>query len=258
MEKIMNPSEKKKGIIAVSIFFAHVRKIGIIRTITGAGLMYLSVVEFIFVHLSFIILFYNRMMRPFNVPVLKSRNYIIMDRGSIRNMTWFDKLNCQFCGYANGTAKLWNDQLDNISRIDFYRYRSLLYKPAIVLYSSILLVFLIFNFIFSKFLYLIIALILGYSRVSTVKVWRMLKEMKYGEKLSPVFRRIIQLSKVYAYTLICNLEQIESAWCPLKHLNSKDYVFTPHHKNFYERDKLKELVEYLEQYGSVSDRKPEY
>ena len=75
-----------------------------------------------------------------------------MDRDSIKNMTWFDTFDCQFCGYANGTTKLWNDQLDNISRIDFSKNKKILNKLIIFLYSAIITLFLVFNFIFSKIL----------------------------------------------------------------------------------------------------------
>lgn len=34
-------------------------------------------------------------------------------------MRAFDRLNCQFCAYANGKAKLWNDEMDEIAAVNF-------------------------------------------------------------------------------------------------------------------------------------------
>jgi len=248
----------KKEIIAFSIFRTHVRRIGAPRTFIGGFLMYLSYLEFIFIHLSSIIVLYGWMIAPlFKTRRFRMRDYVILDRGKIEGMTRFDRVNCEFCGYANGTTKMWNDELDAIAGSELGRGK-LIGKSIVAIYAVFLGIFSIFNFIMSKILFAIIALFLGYHMASTKASRERLRAEGYAKGYRFPMRALIRFAKVYAETLLTNLEQIESSWCPLKHLERAGSVVPAHHERFYDREDFGAVLEVLAKDGSVSPRKPKY
>lgn len=251
------PQEQKKS-IAKSIFWTHVRRIGFLRTFFGGFLQYLSVLEFVFLHLTVIIVLYRWMLSPcFKLKKFRIGDYIILDRGKIDRMRRFDKVNCEFCGYANGTARLWNDILDELAAAKLRSGNPLL-KLVIALYSLCLVIFLFFNFFLSKVLFLVIALFLGLHWADTGEMAADLKARGYAGGHAFPLRGILRFAKLYASSLALNLEQIESGWCPLKHLEAEGQVLPEHHKNFYDRERLDEAIDVLAKEGSVSPRKPKY
>lgn len=248
----------KKKFIVKSIFIAHAQRIGWIRTLFGGFLQYVSVLEFIFLHLTTIIVLYKWILTPFfSLRKLRIRDFILLDRHKIEGMCFFDKINCEFCGYANGTARIWNEEIDELAGANLSTRNPLKILVAGI-YSLCLLCFLVFTFIFSKILYLMISLFLGMHRASTVELMRNLKASGYAGRHSAPIRFVLRLTKVYAASLALNLEQIESSWCPLKHSERTGNVYSEHHDNFYTQDKLAEAVEVLSKEGTVSDRKPKY
>ncbi len=248
----------KKKFIVKSIFIAHAQRIGWIRTTLGGFLQYLSVFEFIFLHLTVIIVLYKWMLTPFfKLRRLRIRDFILLDRHRIEGMCLFDKVNCEFCGYANGTARIWNEEIDELAGADLRTGNPLKILIAGT-YTLCLLVFLLFTFIFSKILFLLISLFLGMHRASTVEIMQELKASNYAARHGPPVRFILRLTKVYASSLAMNLEQIESSWCPLKHGERPGNVYSDHHANFYPQEKLAEVVEVLSKAGTVSDKKPKY
>jgi hypothetical protein len=249
---------KKKKVIVASIFRTHVRRIGAPRTFIGGFLMYLSYLEFIFIHLTSIIVLYGLMIAPmFKTKRFRIRDYVILDRGKIDGMTRFDRVNCEFCGYANGTTKLWNDELDAIASADLGKGK-LLRKLVVAVYAVFLAVFSVCNFILSKLLFAIISLFLGYHMASTKATRERLRAEGYAGSYPFPMRVLIRFAKIYAETLLTNLEQIESGWCPLKHLERAENVVPAHHERFYERKDLGTALEVLARDGTVSPRKPKY
>lgn len=244
--------------IAASIFWTHVKRIGFFRTLFGGFLQYLSVFEFVMLHLTVIVVLYRIMLVPvFKVKKFRIGDYLLFDRGKVARMRAFDKINCQFCAYANGTAKLWNDELDELAEADFGKGN--IFRKAIVgVYSLCLGIFLVFSFILSKILFVIIALFLGMHIVKIGKIRAELDAVNYAGRHRLPLRFLIRCAKVYAGSLAANLEQIESSWCPLKHVESERFVVSEHHDNFYEQDRLDEVIEVLARDGTVSPRKPKY
>jgi hypothetical protein len=48
---------------------------------------------------------YHRICFPlYGIPTLKRKNYIRLDRHRLEYLSFFDKLNCTYCAYANGLA----------------------------------------------------------------------------------------------------------------------------------------------------------
>jgi hypothetical protein len=244
--------------IAASIFWTHAKRIGFPRTLFGGFLQYLSVFEFVMLHLTVIVVLYRAMLAPlFGLKRFRVGDYMLFDRGKVSRMRAFDKLNCQFCAYANGTAKMWNDELDELSRADF-RKGNIFARIVVAVYAVCLAVFLFFSFILSKILFVLIALFLGMHIVKLGDIRRELKAANYAGSHSFVMRSLIRGAKIYAYSLAGNLEQIESSWCPLKHVETATSVASAHHANFYDQDKLDEVIEVLAKDGTVSPRKPKY
>ncbi len=244
--------------IAASIFWTHVKRIGFIRTFIGGFLQYLSVFEFVMLHLTVIAVLYRAMLVPlFGLKRYRVGDYMLFDRGKVNRMRAFDKINCQFCAYANGTAKMWNDELDELSGADFKK-GNILGKFVVALYALCLAVFLFFSFIMSKILFVVIALFLGMHIVKLGEIRAELKSANYAGGHSFVFRTLLRGAKLYAYSLQGNLEQIESSWCPLKHVETATSVTSAHHANFYDEDHLDEMIEVLGTEGTVSPRKPKY
>jgi len=258
MNKQTKEKPAKKKFIAKSIFMTHVRRIGWIRTALGGGLMYVSFFEFVMIHLTTIIVLYTWMLTPFfKLKKMRIRDYIILDRTKIEGMRVFDKFNCEFCGYANGTARMWNAQLDELASAGISKGN--IFTGLIAgIYSLCLIIFLFFQFIFSKILFFIIASFLGFHWADTGAISRKLRDMNYAGAYSFPLKGLIRFAKIYAESLALNLEQIESSWCPLKHIENGTNVASEHHKNFFERDQIVKVIEKLEKDGSVSDRKPRY
>jgi hypothetical protein len=251
-------AEKRRETIAFSIFRTHVRRIGAPRTFIGGFLMYLSYLEFIFIHLTSIIVLYGLMIAPmFKTKRFRIGDYVILDRGKIAGMTRFDRVNCEFCGYANGTTKLWNDELDAIAGAELGRGK-LLRKLVVATYSVFLAIFSACNFVLSKILFAIIALFLGYHMASTKATRDRLRAEGYASSYPLPMRALLRFAKVYAETLLTNLEQIESSWCPLKHLERAENVIPAHHERFYEHGEFEKVLQVLARDGTVSPRKPRY
>jgi hypothetical protein len=252
------PVPGKRPHIAASIFWTHVKRIGFLRTLFGGFLQYLSVFEFVMLHLTVIVVLYRVMLAPlFNLKRFRIADYLLFDRGKVSRMRAFDKINCQFCAYANGTAKMWNDELDELSKADFKK-GNFFAKIVVALYAVCLAVFLFFSFILSKILFVIIALFLGMHIVKLGEIRAELKGAAYAGTHSFALRTLLRGAKIYAYSLAANLEQIESSWCPLKHVETGTSVTSAHHAAFFEQDKLDEMIEELARAGTVSPRKPKY
>lgn len=247
-----------KKVIIFSIFLTHMRRIGVIRTFFGGFLMYLSFLEFVFIQLTTIVVLYQWMLRPFfKLKKFVMKDYILIDRTRVDGMSVFDRINCDFCGYANGNAKLWNDQLDEIAGANIGKGK-FFQKGIVLIYVFVLTIVSCINYVFSKLLFLVIALFLGMHWASNKEARIWLKKTNYAGDYSFLLRVLIRFAKLYAGTLAANLEQIESSWCPLKHIERKGIVVSAHHKNFYDRKKLPEVMKILATQGTVSPKKPKY
>ena len=247
-----------KKIIVFSIFMTHVKRIGFLRTFFGGFLMYLSFLEFVFIQLTTIVVLYQWMLRPFfNLKKFAMKKYILIDRTRIAGMALFDRINCDFCGYANGNAKLWNDQLDEIAGANIGKGK-FFQKGIVLVYVFFLTIISCINYVFSKLLFLVIALFLGMHWSSNKEARERLRKTNYAGGYGFFIRGLIRFAKLYAGTLATNLEQIESSWCPLKHEESKNGVASEHHKNFYAQKDIASVMKVLATEGTVSPRKPKY
>ncbi|KKS29033.1 MAG: hypothetical protein UV60_C0002G0017 [Parcubacteria group bacterium GW2011_GWA2_43_11] len=243
-------------IVTISIFRIHSKRIGIVRTLLGALLMYTTIPFFIFVHMSITIFFYKGILRPLlGLPPLYTKNYIIFDRFAIRDLHWIDRLNCQFCEYANGLTVLMNAELEQVVQL---KKVSLIKSVLIGVYLIPQTVFFFIGLLLTSIPTAVLIKLLGLHRASYMRIHKCLIDDSYAGHFSTPFISFIRFYKVSAETIAYNLEQIESSWCPIKHLEMSNRVHPVHHGNFYARNDLNSAKRKLAEVGSVSSKLPKF
>lgn len=241
------------------IFGSHVERIGLVRTIAGAVPMYGCIPSLVIFNLALAVVMYQWLFRPLlGLPRIRWADYVIIDRHRIEELTWFDKFNCMFCGYANGLCTMINQELDHTAA--YSGSIALWKKPIIFLFC---LVYFPVHFvldIYGAILYgVLIAPILGMHRPARSELSAVLVRENYAGQLSPLFRWWLRKLKVVFLGFAMSLEQIESSWCPLRHFERrKGVVYPEHHKKFFGPDEIREMREVLRSVGTVSDLKPKW
>lgn len=240
------------------IFGSHMKRIGFIRTFAGGLPMYTCIPLLVLLHVTTCVAGYQWLIRPLlNLPKVRWSDYVIIDRHRIRGMGWFDKFNCMFCGYANGLTVMANVEIDNLSKADI---KPLSFLAKIYL-SLVMLAFLPLLLIFELGVQIIYNILvsrpLGMHRISMDEAHDILSKERYAEKLPLLGRAMTLAAKSVVFRFSMALEQIESSWCPLKHLETREGVVYPkHHDKFFGPDELEKMRQVLSTEGTVSDRKP--
>lgn len=55
--------------------------------------------------LDLVVEIYHHVCFPlYGLKLVSRRNYIFIDYGQLKHLAWFHKINCMYCGYANGLA----------------------------------------------------------------------------------------------------------------------------------------------------------
>jgi len=80
----------------------HVTEAAPLSWIT-APIIYVGVVPFLFLDL-FLFLFQAICFPVYHIPKAKRSDYVVFDRGDLPYLNAIEKLNCLYCGYANGIA----------------------------------------------------------------------------------------------------------------------------------------------------------
>ncbi len=223
--------------------------------------MYLSVPAFVVLNLTIIVALMQWMLAPlFRLPRVRWADHVFMDRGRIANLYWLDRLNCQFCGYANGLCTMLNAQLDHLAALPPQQGgRWLLAAPLAV---ATLPLWVAFELYTVRFLYdLIISRCLRMARFSRAEGAALMEGAGYAAGLPTPVRVVLRAWKNSALALSMLLEQIESAWCPLRHYERREGIVYPeHHRNFFGADCLDDLRAARNALyangGSVSPRSP--
>lgn len=229
----------------VSISIAQIRIRGWPRCIVGGGTMYLSIPSFIVLNLTIVVGLLGGLLAPvFSLPRIRWADHVFLDRGRIANLFWLDRLNCQFCGYANGLCTMLNTQLDNLAGIDPKPgpARWFIGALAAVVTAPFWVAFDLYTI---RFLYgMIISRCLGMQRFSYAEGVAILDEGHYAGQLPAPARATLRLWKGSALALEMCLEQIESSWCPLRHFETREGIVYPkHHKSFFGANHIEELKE---------------
>ncbi len=236
------------------IFGSHVKRIGYIRVIFGGFSMYISLPFFMIYHLLFCWLISNELLSIFTgLEKLNFKHYIIIDRYKIRNLPWFDRLNCMYCDYANGLASFYEAKLFQIKeeqKRNDSSYKMLCRFILLLIGLPVHIIFSIHGYIVYD---LIVSRILGMNRLTHKAAFK----SAYLDENEKVDNYIYQSLFIY-YRIECerltnNLEQIESSWCPVKHFNTDSKTVYPEHQNaFFEQDEIKKMKHVLQTTGTVS------
>lgn len=242
------------------IFSSHIKRIGVLRTFAGGLPMYTCIPALVVLHLTSVVLAYQWLITPLlKTPKVRWRDYVIIDRHRIEGMNFFDKFNCMFCGYANGLTTMANVEIDHFSKVNLSElswWRKALASLLIIPFLPLVIFFeLNFQIIYN----VLVATPLGMHRISMDAAQRILSAEKYANQY-PLFARVpTYMAKSVVFRFAMGLEQIESSWCPLKHLERREGVVYPsHHDKFFGPGQLEEMREVLSTRGTVSDRLPKY
>ncbi len=240
------------------IFGSHVSRIGFIRVLVGGFSMYMCVPPLIIVYFTVSLFLYQVVLRPiFGTRIIHWADFVIIDRHRIEELSWFDKLNCQFCGYANGICTMINVEIDEVAKMNKISFaKKLIVIPIMIAYLP-LLVFVEFclHFIYD----VMVATPLGMHRVSWLQASKILKKEDYAKNHSGFIKWWIRVVKNAVLRFDTGLEQIESSWCPLNHFEKrKGVVYPRHHEKFFGPDQIEEMLKVLQTVGTVSDRVPKY
>lgn len=241
------------------IFGAHVERIGLARVLAGGLSMYLYIPFMIFAHTTFALVIYQGLLRPLlGTPRVHWRDYVIIDRQRIDGLTWFDKFNCMFCGYANGVTTMMNQELDHVSQL---KTPVALWRWPLLMVATVLLacIEIIAEVPFQIIFNVMVSLPLGMHHYSISEAHRAMRTHGYGKQLPLVLRAGLYIAKYHTLRFAMALEQIECSWCPLRHFESrKGVVYPGHHEKFFGPKEIRQMYDTLRTRGTVSDRLPRY
>lgn len=243
------------------IFGSQLTRMSFLRIFTAALTMYLVIPVYFFLHLVCLTFLYNWIICPLlRVERVRLRNYIIIDRHLIPGLSLTARFHCIYCGYANGICVAMGVLLTQISALSENSLspskRSFVAIPYFLASSlsslSQLLVVIDYN--------LGISPLLGLHKMSMKEAYAKMGEVGFADSFTAfgtVGQHFIRLEHACALILANALEQVESQWCPIKHLDKNPHaIFPEHHMFFVERCELCELKKVLCTEGTVSPRKP--
>ena len=241
------------------ILGSNIKRIGLLRTFVGGLPMYLCIPFLILFHYTVSLILFQLFVCPFfKTPKLNWRNYIIIDRNRIKELSWIDKLNCNFCGYANGITTMINIELDNVSKSNA---KLPIIKKVILIFILILYTpFLVFYELHISILYnIMIAIPLGMNTYSYKEAMQVINNANFYSYQNGFLKVWFKTFKNQTIRFVMCLEQIESSWCPLTHFEKKQGIVYPkHHENFLGPNEIEKLKKIISTEGSVSNRKPRY
>ena len=239
------------------IFGSHVKRIGWLRTLSGAFSMYLCIPGLMISHLTFTVLLYQWFVCPiFGIKHVRWKDYVIIDRQRIKDLSFFDRLNCKFCGYANGLCCMMNKEYDILA--EYQKEMGGVRHFMLFFVMCLLIPFNIFMELSFQIIYnILVSRPLGMQRISIKETAEIMRENGYAAQFPLFEKMVIRSGKNTMFRFLMGLEQIESSWCPLKHFEEREGVVYPeHHKKFFGQDEIQEMRKVLMTEGTVSDRKP--
>lgn len=242
----------------------HIERIGVFRALFGGLSMYLTIPMWVLFHFTSAVILYQWLLRPIlGLKRVLWKDHVILDRHRIETLALMDKLNCLFCGYANGLTTMLNKEIDNIAE-NAQEIKSRKWVPLrAVLAVVISVVFLmplvvICDLIAIRLIYNnLIAIPLGMHQTSSIDAHNFIRGVNYAKDFNFITRKILCYTKNVFLRLSELLEQIESSWCPLKHFETREGIVYPkHHENFIHPQNALYAKEILRTEGTVSPRKP--
>jgi len=243
------------------IFWSLIQKFGLLRLLPPAFGMYILIPVYPILHIICIKLLYNFIVCPLlSVQPINLKNYIIIDRHKISGMSMTARFHCMYCEYANGICVAMGALLGRIAceakppaGMPLKALALMVYMPASLLSSLCQsCVMVLYN--------AAIAPTIGLHRVTLKQAYEKMDASGFADAFTPFgsFGRLLLRYENSVALIHANaLEQVESQWCPIRHLaTNPEAIFPDHHVNFLDRCELCELRKILCTEGSVSPRKP--
>jgi len=226
------------------IFWTNNKKHGYIRGTVGGYLMYPSIVIFLLFQILFLRML-TKVMTVFKAEPLNKKDYLDYGRINLADYSWFDRMNCHFCAYANGVTHMIAASLDSIGACDINsmepsqkKKADRILKRAFFWAKPVGVVGLGFVLSFEK--------LLGYKRADLNAIKDDLKQKGYGKSLkSDDFRSIYQNAfklRILFQSFQIFLSIIESNWCPLTYANKKHLL---EHQEKFISTGYDEVVSYI-------------
>ena len=229
---------------------SHIERVGRARVYVGGSAMYMCIPMFGALRTGIAAI--DRIVAPaLGMRMTPVADFIVLDRHAIAGLSWFDAFNCDYCAYANGIEMLLDDRLDQLANADApsSRARRLL-AGAVALTTAAAM--WPFQTTFLRFFYgVLISRPLRFARLSDREADQRMANAGYADGLPKPARWLLRRQKRFALQLGAALEQIESAWCPLKHVKPGNYP--EHHCNFFEPHEIEAMRATLRTVGTVSD-----
>lgn len=214
------------------VFWTNNRKHGFIRGTIGGYLMYPSIVVFLIFEVLFLKIL-TRVLLVFNIKALDKKDFVDYGRINLSDYSWFDRMNCHFCAYANGITHMIAVTLDligecKINTLEEPQKKQVerLLARAFFWAKPVGMIGLGFVISFEK--------ILGYKRADLNAIKNDLKKINYGinlktENIKSIYQNAFKLRIVFQSFQIF-LSIIESNWCPLTYANKQ--LLVEHQKKF--------------------------
>jgi len=213
------------------IFWTNIRKHGLVKGTLGGYIQYLSFPFFILFE-KFLFRYLKEALLFFQVK-LDINDFITYGRVNLDGYSWFDRMNCHFCAYANGTTQmismaldsLGNQNLEDLNELEKEQVQALVHKTFTLAKPIGFIGYFIFVVIISG--------LLNYAKPDKKVIIASLKEMNYGKGLKSDAFPLIYLDAFklrFLYRAFQDsLAIIESNWCPLTYANKKTLL--PHQEN---------------------------
>ena len=243
------------------IFGSNWQRIGLLRIIPAALAMYATIPAYIFLHIICIKLLYNSVLCPLlRVEPINLKNYIVFDRHIISELSFTGRFHCAYCEYANGLCVATGALLTRISTEAKAPANPLISFITLPLYLFTSLLTALTQSISNFFYNIVMAPLLGLHTVSVGKSYAIMREAGFGNRFTAfgkISRSFLRFENSSTLILANSLEQVESQWCPIKHLDTPPETVLPeHHAFFIDRCDLCKMRKVLCTEGSVSPRKP--
>jgi len=205
------------------IFWTNNKKHGLIRGTIGGYLMYPSIVIFLIFEVLFLKIL-TKVLIIFKVKALDKKDFVDYGRINLADYSWFDRMNCHFCAYANGVTHMTSATLDliggcSINTLDESQKKQVdrLLARAFFWAKPVGVIGLGFVLSFEK--------LLGYRRADLNAIKDDLKKINYGkdlkfESFKTVYQNAFKL-RILFQSFQTFLSIIESNWCPLTYANKQ-------------------------------------
>ena len=97
MTKLLETTSNKIGQISKNLFAVKLGNLAV------APIIYAMIIPLAFLDLC-VFLYENICFRVYGIPIVPRKKYFVIDRHHLSYLSGMQKLNCIYCGYANGLA----------------------------------------------------------------------------------------------------------------------------------------------------------